>query len=123
VSRSAPRRPRTGVFAGPSPPRGAWWPNTSLTPRIRGGAGWRWVHITETSSSLPLVVPRAQGACAACGGRTVPRAPQVLAHPGEEWGLLIVFEDPPVDIMGVGTCTPTVSVVSDLALEFGMFLL
>jgi hypothetical protein len=47
----------------------------------------------------------------------------VLARPGEEWGTLIIFEDPPVDIGGVGACPPTISAVSNLALEFGMFLL
>jgi hypothetical protein len=47
----------------------------------------------------------------------------VLTCPDKELGSLVVFEDPPVYIMGVGACTPTASVTSDLVLEFGMFLL
>jgi hypothetical protein len=45
----------------------------------------------------------------------------ILTLPDKE--SLIVFEDPPVYIVGVGTCTPTASMTSDLALEFGVFLL
>jgi hypothetical protein len=47
----------------------------------------------------------------------------ILASPSEEWGSLIIFEDPPVDVTGVGVCAPAVSAASDLALKLGVFLL
>jgi hypothetical protein len=47
----------------------------------------------------------------------------ILAHSGKEWGSLVIFEEPPIDITDVGACAPIVSTVSDLVLKFGMFLL
>jgi hypothetical protein len=47
----------------------------------------------------------------------------ISARPGKEWGSLVIFKDPPVEVAGVGACVPTISAVSDLALEFGMLLL
>jgi hypothetical protein len=46
----------------------------------------------------------------------------VLACPSETWGTLIVFEDPPVYIMGGGARVPTVPTASNLSLEFDVLL-
>ena len=47
----------------------------------------------------------------------------VLACPGEVWEGFIVLDDPPVDVMGHGTHTTTVSMMLDLSLELRAFLL
>jgi len=51
------------------------------------------------------------------------RGSNVLACPGEVWEGFVVLDDPPVHIMGHGTCTPTISMALDLSLELHVFLL
>ena len=47
----------------------------------------------------------------------------VLACPGEVWEGFIILDDPPVHVMGHGTCTPTISMVLGLSLKLCAFLL
>jgi hypothetical protein len=47
----------------------------------------------------------------------------VLTCPGEEWGSLVIFEDPLVYVAGVGACAPTASATCNLMLMFTVFLL
>ena len=47
----------------------------------------------------------------------------VLTSVSEVWEAIVVLDDPPVYVMGHGTCMPTVHVVSDLSLELRLLLL
>ena len=51
------------------------------------------------------------------------RSSDVLARPGKVWEGLITLDDPPIHVMGHGTCTPIVSVALDLSIELCVFLL
>ena len=51
------------------------------------------------------------------------RGSDVLACPGEVWEGFVVLDDPPIHVVGYGTCMPTVSVALDLSLEPRAFLL
>ena len=47
----------------------------------------------------------------------------VLTGVGEVWEAIVVLDDPPVYVVGHGTCMPTVHAVSDLSLELRLLLL
>ena len=47
----------------------------------------------------------------------------VLAHPGEVWEGLIIYDDPTVYVVGHGERAPTVSMALDLPIELRAFLL
>ena len=47
----------------------------------------------------------------------------VLTGVSEVWEAIVVLDDPPMYVMGHGTCMPTIRVVSDLALELCLLLL
>jgi len=51
------------------------------------------------------------------------RSNDILACLGEVWEGFIIFDDPPIHVIGHDTRTPAVSVVFDLLLELCAFLL
>jgi hypothetical protein len=52
------------------------------------------------------------------------RSGDVLASPSELWKTVTIFHDPPVNVMGPGSCTPALSAaLHDLTLELSTFFL
>ena len=47
----------------------------------------------------------------------------VLTGVGKVWEAIVILDDPPVYVMGHGTCVPSVRAVSDLMLELRLLLL